>query len=54
MCTGSLILHADGTITRCAEDDEVDCCRGRDERHDGAPKCCLEGFGGCNYCGIQT
>jgi hypothetical protein len=54
MGTGSLILHADGTIARCTEDDEADGCRGRDERHGGSPKRCLEWFGRGNYCGVQT
>jgi hypothetical protein len=40
-CPGSLIFHADGTIARCTEDDEVDGCRGRDERDDGSPKRCI-------------
>jgi hypothetical protein len=37
-----LTLHADGTMAGCTEDDERDGCRGRDERHDGSPKRCIE------------
>jgi hypothetical protein len=34
-CSGSLIVHADGTIAGCTEDDEQEGCRGRELRHDG-------------------
>jgi hypothetical protein len=54
-CPGSLILHADGTIAGCTEDDERDGCRGRDERHEGDWVCCwVWSLGGCNYWGVQT
>jgi hypothetical protein len=53
-CPGSLIFHADGAVAGCTEDDGVDGRRGRDERHDGAPKRCIEWFGGCNRCGVHT
>ena len=55
-CPGSLIVHADGTVAGCTEDDERGGCRGRgrDERHDGSPKRCIEWFlDGCDYCGVH-
>ena len=53
-CPGSLILHADGTIAGCSEDDEPDGCRGRDERHEGDPIRCWVWMGGsCNVCGVH-
>ena len=53
-CPGSLIFHADGTVAGCTEDDEQIGCRGRDERHDGSPKRCIEWFAdGCDYCGVH-
>jgi hypothetical protein len=27
-CAGSLILHLDGTLLACTEDEEGDCCPG--------------------------
>lgn len=51
-CVGSLILHADGTVAACTEDDEPDACAGRDVRHEGDPKTCVAWYGGCNRCGI--
>jgi len=53
-CPGSLIVHADGTVAGCTEDDEKVGCLGRDERHDGSPKRCIEWFDGCDYCGVHT
>jgi hypothetical protein len=53
-CPGSLIVHADGTIAGCTEDDEPGGCRGRDERHDTGPVCCIEAYAeGCNGCGVH-
>jgi hypothetical protein len=53
-CPGSLILHADGTVAGCSEDDEADDCRGRELRHEGDP---LVGYvwtvAGCEYCGVH-
>jgi len=54
MCPGSLIVHADGTVACCTEDAEQLGCRGRDERHDGSPKRCIEWFAdGCDCCGVH-
>jgi hypothetical protein len=33
-CPDALIIHADGTIAGCTEDDEPDGCRGRVQRHE--------------------
>jgi hypothetical protein len=43
-CPGSLIVHADGTVAVCSEDDERDGCRGRNERHDGGKVRCIKWF----------
>jgi hypothetical protein len=52
-CPGGLILHRDGIIWGCTEDEEREGCRGRDLRHELAPVTCfLWSFGGCSYCGI--
>jgi hypothetical protein len=40
ICPGSLILHIDGTVAGCTEDDETWACRGRDLRHEGDPVVC--------------
>ena len=54
-CPGSLIVHADGTVAGCTEDDEPDGCRGRDERHDGGTVRCIKWYPeGCNYCGVHS
>jgi len=53
-CIGSLILHADGTIAACTEDEEPDGCAGHEQRHEGDPRRCFEVFGGCNYCGVHA
>ena len=39
-CSGSLIVHADGTVAGCTEDDEPNGCGGRDLRHEGDPIRC--------------
>jgi hypothetical protein len=52
-CSGSLIVHRDGTVAGCTNDDDSDGCAGRDLRHEGDPTRCVEWFGGCNYCGVQ-
>ena len=36
-CPGSFIVHADGTIAACSEDEEASGCRGREARHEGDP-----------------
>jgi len=54
-CPGALILHADGTIAGCTEDDEPDDCRGRDARHEGDPiRCWMWSLAGCDYCGVHN
>jgi hypothetical protein len=40
ICPGSLILHIDGAVTGCTEDDEAGGCRGRDLRHERDPVVC--------------
>ena len=53
-CPGSLIVHADGTVAGCTEDDERDGCAGRELRHEGASvRCWVWSLGGCDYCGVQ-
>jgi hypothetical protein len=32
MCPGSLVVHIDGTVAGCSEDDEADGSAGRDTR----------------------
>ncbi|MDP9334846.1 MAG: hypothetical protein M3Q30_16275 [Actinomycetota bacterium] len=52
-CPGSLILHADGTVAGCSEDDEADGFRGRELRHEGDPVVCyVWSVAGCDYCGV--
>jgi hypothetical protein len=52
-CSGSLILHRDGTVAGCTNDDDQDTCAGRELRHEGDPAACTDWFGGCNYCGVH-
>jgi hypothetical protein len=53
-CPGSLIFHGDGTVAGCTDDDERNARRGRDERHDGSPRRCIEWFtDGCDHCGVH-
>ena len=48
------IVHADGTIAGCNEDDERGGCAGRELRHEGDPiRCWVWSLAGCDYCGIQ-
>jgi hypothetical protein len=49
-CPGSLIVHADGTIAGCTQDDERDGCRGREQRHDSGSVICVKWFGRSGYC----
>ena len=35
-CSGALILHRDGTIAGCTNDDDQDGCAGRELHHEGA------------------
>jgi hypothetical protein len=51
-CSGSLILHADGTIAGCTNDEDGDGCVGIELRHQGDPHRCIDWWGECNYCGI--
>jgi hypothetical protein len=39
-CPGGLIVHADGTIAGCTEDDNAEGGRGRDLCHEGDPTAC--------------
>jgi hypothetical protein len=52
-CSGSLIVHRDGTVAGCTNDDDHDGCRGRDLRHEGDPTVCVDWFDGCTYRGVQ-
>jgi hypothetical protein len=53
-CPGSLILHADGTVAACSEDEEPDSCRGHELRHEGdAIRWWVWTLVGCNYCGVH-
>jgi hypothetical protein len=52
-CPGSLIVHQDGTVAGCTNDDDADGCRGRELRHEGDPTACTAWFDGCNYCGVH-
>jgi len=54
-CPGTLIVHDDGTIAGCTEDDEPHGCAGRDEPHDDGAVRCIEWFeDGCDYCGVHS
>ncbi len=49
-----MIVHADGTIAGCTEDEEPDGCRGLELRHEGDPVACIVWWpSGCNYCGVH-
>jgi hypothetical protein len=53
-CPGGLIVHADGTVAACTEDDEPDDRRGRELRHEGDPVPCIAWTpSGCNNCGVR-
>jgi hypothetical protein len=52
-CTGSLILHRDGKVAGCTNDEDQEGCAGREARHEGDPTTCVVWFGGCNYCGVH-
>jgi len=52
-CPGSLIVHVDGTIAGCTLYEDLRC-RGREARHDGSPLRCIDWWGRCDYCGIQS
>jgi hypothetical protein len=53
-CRGSLILHFDGTVLACTEDEEGDGCHSHEQRHEGSPIRCVDWtVAGCDYCGIQ-
>jgi hypothetical protein len=52
-CPGSLILHRDGTVAGCTNDDDADGCCGRTARHEGDPTTCVAWWVGCNYCGVH-
>lgn len=53
-CPGGLIVHADGTVAGCTNDDDQDGCRGRELRHEGDPIVCWKWWEeGCNVCGLH-
>ena len=53
-CPGMLIVHRDGTIAGCTEDDKPLGCAGPDERHDHGTVRCIKWFAdGCDYCGVH-
>jgi hypothetical protein len=52
-CPGSLILHRDGTVAGCRNDDDADGGRGRDLRQEGDPTARTDWFEGCSYCGVH-
>jgi hypothetical protein len=52
-CPGSVIVHRDGTVAGCTNDDDEVRCHGRDLRHEGDPAVCVGWWGGCNYCGVH-
>lgn len=53
-CVGLLILHEDGTVAACSEDEENERCGGQELRHEGEPKLCWRWWrGDCNRCGIH-
>ena len=39
-CPGSLIVHTDGTVAGCTNDELEDGCNGADTRHQGDPLTC--------------
>jgi hypothetical protein len=51
VCSGGLILHCDGTIAGCTNDETEDCA-GLEERHQGPPETCWKYWGRCDRCGI--
>ena len=51
-CSGSLIVHTDGTIAACTNDEDEDGCPGIQLRHQGDPHRCIDWWGRCLYCGI--
>src|SRR4051794_7772159 len=53
-CSGSLIVHADGTVASCTNDDDSGGCAGRELRHDLAPRRCVDWWCECNYCGVHS
>jgi hypothetical protein len=52
-CPGSLIVHGDGTVAGCTNDDDADACRGLELRHEGDPTACTDWWDGGNYCGVH-
>jgi hypothetical protein len=53
MCPVSLIVHRDGTMAGCTNDDDHDGCPGRELGHEGDPSVGVNWFGGCNYRGVH-
>jgi hypothetical protein len=52
-CPGALILHLDGTIAACTMDDETEGCSGRDARHQGDQRSCIDEWRRCDRCGVH-
>ena len=52
-CPGSLIVHRDGAVAGCTNDDDQDGCAGLELRHEGDPTACIDWFDGGNYCGVH-
>jgi hypothetical protein len=52
-CPGSLIVHTDGTVAACSNDELEGGCNGADARHQGDPRVCWRYWAeGCNHCRI--
>jgi len=52
MCPGGRIVHLNGEIAACTEDDEPDGCTGRHAVHNLSPRQCFDEWGSCAYCGV--
>jgi hypothetical protein len=52
-CSGGRIIHTDGTVAGCTNDDTGDCA-GLELPHEGDPVVCWRWFGRCDRCGIQA
>jgi hypothetical protein len=52
MCPGGLMVHFNGDIAACAEDDVPDGCTGRLAIHSLLPRLCGDEWRSCTYCGV--
>jgi len=52
MYPGGLIVHINGDIAACTEDDEPDGCTGRLAIHSLSPRSCIDEWRSCSYCGV--